>query len=188
MTQFGFYFDQTRCIGCHTCAVACKDWNNIEAGSVNWMRVNNILRGKFPKLKMFYLSIACNHCYDPPCIKVCPTNAIFKRDNDGIVLVKRDTCIGYEPCGARCLKACPWDAPQFQNSREARMEKCNLCYNRLESGQQTLCVEACPMYAIDVGPIEILKEKYNYTHLAEGFLYNDRIKPSIIFKSKKKSE
>ena len=61
MTQYGFYFDQTRCIGCHTCAVACKDWHDIPAGDVNWMRVFEILDGKFPDLKMAYLSIACNH-------------------------------------------------------------------------------------------------------------------------------
>jgi anaerobic dimethyl sulfoxide reductase subunit B (iron-sulfur subunit) len=184
MTQFGFYFDQTRCIGCHTCAVACKDWNNIEAGPVNWMRVKEILKGKFPNLKMVYLSIACNHCADPPCIKVCPTNAISKRNTDGIVVVNRDNCIGYNACGAKCLKACLWDAPQFLNEKEAKMEKCNLCYTRLENGQQTICVEACPMYAIDVGPIEKLKEKYKHSIEAEGFSYNNRIKPSVIFKPK----
>ncbi len=185
MTQFGFYFDQARCIGCHTCAVACKDWNNVDAGSVNWMRVNEILKGKFPNLKMVYLSIACNHCSNPPCIKVCPANAIIKRESDGIVLVNQDACIGYEVCGAKCLKACPWDAPQFANLKKAKMEKCNLCYDRLEKGQQPICVEACPMYAIDVGPIEKLKEKYKYSNEAEGFLYNNRVDPSIIFKSKK---
>ncbi|MFW9948710.1 MAG: 4Fe-4S dicluster domain-containing protein [Candidatus Thorarchaeota archaeon] len=184
MTQFGFYFDQTRCIGCHTCAIACKDWNDIDTGPVNWMRVDEILEGKFPNLKMVYLSIACNHCFDPPCIKVCPTKAITKTKSNGIVLVNQKDCIGYQTCGAKCLKACPWDAPQFADLKMAKMQKCNLCYDRLENKQQTICVEACPMYAIDVGPIEKLKEKYKYTNEAEGFIYNKRIKPSIIFNPK----
>ena len=185
MTQYGFYFDQTRCIGCHTCAVACKDWHDIPAGDINWMRVFEILDGKFPDLKMAYLSIACNHCADPPCIRACPTKAITKREEDGIVLVNQDLCLGYEECGAKCLKACPWKAPQFKNMNGAKMEKCNLCFIRLKKGQQTICVEACPMYALDVGPIEELKEKYDYNSEAEGFKTNDQINPSIIFKPKK---
>ena len=78
MTQTGFYFDQTRCTGCFTCAVACKDWHDIPAGPINWIRVNSIERGEFPKLFLTYLTIACNHCADPPCVKVCPTSAIIK--------------------------------------------------------------------------------------------------------------
>lgn len=188
MSQFGFYFDQTRCIGCYTCAIACKDWNDIDAASVNWMRVTQILKGKYPNLKMVYLSIACNHCSDPPCIKVCPTKAISKRISDGIVVINQDDCMGYQACGAKCLKACPWDAPQFADLENAKMQKCNLCYDRLENKQHPICVEACPMYAIDVGPIEKLKEKYKHTNEAEGFIYNKRIQPSIIFKPKIISE
>ena len=185
MTQYGFFFDQSRCIGCHTCAVACKDWYDIPAGSVNWIRVSEILDGKFPNLKMSYLSIACNHCTNPPCIKSCPNSAIIKREEDGIVLVNQDLCLGYEECGGKCLKSCPWKAPQFKNKNNAKMEKCNLCFTRLEKGQQPICVEACPMYALDVGPIEELKEKYDYNSEAEGFKTNDQINPSIIFKTRK---
>jgi len=153
MTQIGFYFDQTRCTGCFTCAVACKDWHDIQAGPINWIRVISIERGEFPKLFLTYLTIACNHCADPE-------------------------------CGFKCLKVCIWDSPQFSNELNSKMEKCDLCLDRLERGQQTICVEACPMYALDVGPMEKLQEKHGNIVETEGFLNNDKIKPSIIFKPK----
>ena len=184
MKQIGFYFDQTRCTGCFTCSVACKDWHDIDAGPVNWIRITTIEEGKFPDLNMAYLSIACNHCADPPCVKACPTNAIIKREEDGIVTVDQEKCLGKDECGFKCLKVCPWDAPQFSSNLNAKMEKCDLCIERLEKGQQTICVDACPMYAIQCGPMEELQEKYGTRTEAKGFIYNEKIKPSIIFKSK----
>ena len=184
MTQLGFYFDQTRCIGCHTCSVSCKDWHDIPAGQVNWMRVKTIEDGKFPDLFLAYLSLACNHCADPPCIKACPTGAIFKRKSNGIVLVNREKCIGKQDCGSKCLKVCPWGAPQFSQEENAKMQKCDLCIDRLEENNQPICVEACPMYALNVGLIEELRQKYGSNVKAEGFLNNEKIKPSVIFKSK----
>ena len=185
MNQIGFYFDQSRCTGCFTCSVACKDWHDIPAGSVNWIRVKSIEKGKFPNLSLAYLTISCNHCADPPCVKACPTNSITKRERDGIVVINREKCIGRDECGFKCLKVCPWDSPQFSNELNAKMEKCDLCLDRLEKGQQTICVEACPMYALDVGHIEKLQEKYGKNRKAEGFLNNDKIKPSIVLKQKR---
>ena len=184
MNQIGFYFDQSRCTGCFTCSVACKDWHDIPAGPINWIRVKSIEKGKFPNLFLAYLTISCNHCADPPCVKACPTNAIVKREKDGIVVVDREKCIGKDDCGFKCLKVCPWDSPQFSNELNSKMEKCDLCLDRLEKEQQTICVEACPMYALGVGSIEELQKKYGNNIKAEGFLYNDKIKPSIIFKPK----
>jgi len=184
MKQMGFYFDQTRCTGCYTCSVACKDWNDIDAGPENWMRIITIEKGKFPNLSLTYLAEACNHCADPSCIKACPTNAIVKRESDGIVVVNQELCLGKEECGAKCLKACPWDAPQFNSDSNAKMRKCNLCLERLEQGKQTICVEACPMYALDVGTMEQLRQKYGSNTRAVGFQNNKKIKPSVIYKSK----
>ncbi|MHA2180906.1 MAG: 4Fe-4S dicluster domain-containing protein [Promethearchaeota archaeon] len=184
MKQLGFYFDQTRCTGCYTCSVACKDWNDIEAGPENWMRVTDIEEGKFPDLSLAYLAIACNHCADPPCIKACPTNAITKRKSDGIVVVNQESCLGKSECGAKCLKVCPWDSPQFNATNNAKMRKCDLCVGRLEQGKQTICVEACPMYALDVGLVEQLHQKYGTNTKAIGFKDNNKIRPSITFKSK----
>ncbi len=185
MKQMGFYFDQTRCTGCHTCSIACKDWNDIPVG-VNWRQINKIEDGKFPKLFLTYLSTACTHCGNPPCVKVCPVEAIIKRESDGIVIVNSKKCIGKEECGAKCLKVCPWDVPQFRSEENAKMQKCNFCLERLEQGQQTICVEACPMYALDAGPLEELRERYGDIVEAEGFKYSKKFEPSMIFKPKLK--
>ncbi|MHA2290338.1 MAG: 4Fe-4S dicluster domain-containing protein [Promethearchaeota archaeon] len=188
MKQLGFYFDQSRCIGCFTCSVACKDWYDIPAGPVNWIRVKAIEKGKFPNLFLAYLTIACNHCAEPPCVKACPVSAITKREKDGVVLINRDLCLGNTECGSKCLIVCPWDAPQFSNEVNSKMEKCDLCLDRLEKGQQTICVEACPMHALDVGTLEELQKKYGNRFEAVGFLNNDKIKPSIFLKPKKENK
>ncbi|MFX0029624.1 MAG: 4Fe-4S dicluster domain-containing protein [Candidatus Hermodarchaeota archaeon] len=188
MKQMGIFFDQTRCTGCFTCSVACKDWYDIDAGSENWMRITAIENGEFPNLSLFYLAIACNHCADPPCVKACPVNAITKRTEDGIVVVDQNLCLGKSECGSKCLKVCPWDAPQFTTDKNSKIRKCNLCIERLEQGKQTICVEACPMYALDVDWIENLQKKYGNSHVAEGFKYHEKFRPSIIFKSKKRND
>ena len=186
MTQYGFYFDQTRCIGCHTCSVACKDWHDIDAGPVNWRRVELIEKGKFPDLFVAYTSIACNHCAEPPCVKVCPEKAITKRESDGIVVVDREKCLGNEECNMRCLNACPWKAPQFGPEDNAKMQKCDLCLDRLEQGKAPICVEACPMYALDAGPLEFLREKYS--DIGKGIDIPDfeKFNPSLLMKKKQK--
>ncbi|MFW9782120.1 MAG: 4Fe-4S dicluster domain-containing protein, partial [Candidatus Heimdallarchaeota archaeon] len=76
------------------------------------------------------------------------------------------------------------DAPQFNSEQNSKMQKCNLCYERLKNNQQTVCVEACPMYALDIGIKDNLKEKYGDNVEAIGFNYSEKIKPSIVFKIK----
>jgi len=185
MTQIGFYFDQTRCTGCYTCAVACKDWHDIQAATINWMQVQPIEKGKFPNLFVAYLASPCYHCHNAPCIQACPTDAICKRKSDGIVTVDADKCLGRSECPERCLKACPWDSPQFGPEENAKMQKCDLCLERLNQGQHPICVEACPMYALDAGPFDRLKAKYGDQVEAEGFRYFQRFKPAVTFKPKK---
>ena len=187
MKQMGFYFDQTRCTGCYTCAVACKDWHDIEAGPVSWMRIKAIEEGKFPELFAAYLAAPCYHCENPPCILACPADAITKWESDGIVTVDREKCLGNEECNTRCLNACPWDAPQFGLEKGAKMQKCDFCLERLEEGNQTICVEACPMFALDAGPIEELQQKYGNKTEAAGFIFSKRSKPSVMFTPKLKN-
>ena len=186
MTQYGFYIDQTRCIGCYACAVACKDWHDIEAGPAKWMRIKEIERGKFPDLYLAFLPFPCFHCADPACAKACPVDAIIKRESDGIVVVNRELCLGKIECGEKCLKACPWDSPQFGVEENAKMQKCNLCIDRIEKGKQTICVEACPVYALDVGPLQEISNKYETSDEVEGFKRSEKIRPSVIFKPKTK--
>ncbi len=119
--QLGFYFDQTRCTGCHTCSVACKDWHDVPAGPAHWRRIVPIEEGDWPDLFAAYLSTSCNHCADPICAVVCPAQAISKREKDGIVFVDQEKCRETAPCGiisncedipfgemkSPCTMACP---------------------------------------------------------------------------------
>lgn len=184
MAQMGIYFDQTRCTGCYTCVVACKDWYDTLEDTVNYMRVGCIERGTFPELFAAYLASPCYHCQAPPCIPACPEQAISKRADDGIVVVDRDRCVGVDQCPKKCLKACPWDAPQFGPEPNAKMQKCRLCLERLAAGQHPICVEACPMFALDVSPLDVLRDRYGDVRAAEGFKARKRIQPSVTFKPK----
>ena len=85
--QLGFYFDQTRCNGCFTCIVSCKDKNDIPAGPASWRRVFTMEKGVFPNLFVAFLSTACHHCENPSCVASCPHDAILKRAEDGVVVV-----------------------------------------------------------------------------------------------------
>ena len=113
--------DLSRCTGCQSCAVACKVENNEPLG-IWWNRVltvggDNIDQpsGTFPNLQMNYLPLACQHCENAPCVKVCPVDATYKR-SDGIVLVDYDRCIGCRYCMAACpygVRAFNWGDPEY---------------------------------------------------------------------------
>ena len=186
MPQLGIYFDQTRCTGCYTCQVACKDWHDVDAGPASWMRVRAIEEGKYPNPFLAYLAVPCYHCEAPPCIQACPADAISKRESDGVVLVDREKCVGNQECATLCRKACPWDAPQFRAEPGAKMEKCDLCHERLAAGRQTVCVEACPMYALDAGPLDALRAKHGSSTEAAGFRHVRRAGPSVVLKGKRR--
>lgn len=188
MTQMAIYFDQTRCTGCYTCVVACKDWYDIDTGPVSLMRVSCFEQGTFPNLFAAYLAAPCYHCEKPPCIAACPEQAISKRAADGIVVVDRDRCIGADQCPQKCRKACPWEAPQFADTPDAKMQKCELCHDRLEQGRSTICAEACPMFALEIGPLDELKKKYGDITEAQGFKYFKRFNPSVVFKPKQRTD
>jgi len=185
--QLGFYFDQTRCTGCFTCVVACKDWHDVPAGPASWIRVLTTEKGKYPDLFVAFLATACYHCAEPTCVPACPVDAISKREEGGVVIVDRETCLGKDNCDM-CLQACPYDAPQFGAEENAKMQKCDLCFDRLEEGKKPICVEACPLRALDAGPMEELRAKYGDIREAEGFGYSEKLIPSIVSKPKKDIE
>ncbi|HMN00415.1 MAG TPA: 4Fe-4S dicluster domain-containing protein [Anaerolineales bacterium] len=203
--QYAFYYDQSRCMGCETCLVACKDWNGVKPGPANWRRITITEDGTFPALSVFNLIMSCNHCEEPVCVEVCPTEAIFKRE-DGIVIVNRSVCEN----NLECVKQCPFSAPQYgtdESEPEADpswlvphpMQKCTFCWDRWEAGKKPACVEACPQRALDAGPIEELMAKYpdavrtvvgfpDSTKNPEGIaLPSGDTKPSILFKPKTKA-
>ncbi|WP_058910077.1 DMSO/selenate family reductase complex B subunit [Entomohabitans teleogrylli] len=162
MTQYGFFVDSSRCSGCKTCQVSCKDKKELDVGP-KFRRVYEygggdwIQSGKawIHNTFSYYLSIACNHCDDPTCVKGCPTGAMHKREQDGLVVVNQEVCVGCRYCEMRC----PYGAPQFDADKKV-MAKCDGCYDRVEQGLPPVCVESCPQRALDFGPIGELRKRY----------------------------
>ena len=144
MTKYAFVIDQRKCIGCHACTVACKAEHDVPIG-VNRTWVKYIERGEFPNSRRYFLVNRCNHCDDAPCVKICPTKALYKRA-DGIVDFDSNRCIGCKSC----MQACPYDALYIDpNSHTAA--KCNYCAHRTETGMEPACVVVCPEHAIIAG-------------------------------------
>ncbi|OGP84223.1 MAG: hypothetical protein A2Z08_01310 [Deltaproteobacteria bacterium RBG_16_54_11] len=158
--KLAFYFNDARCTGCYACVVACKDWHDIPPGPVFFRRVVVTEQGHYPRVAVRFVSTACHHCDKPLCISACPAGAISKRAQDGIVVVDSELCLGRESCGGACLVACPSDAPQFGAEPNARMQKCDLCCDRWAEGKKPICVEACPMRALDAGDQDTLESSY----------------------------
>ena len=182
--QYGIYIDENRCMGCFACVVACKDWHDVPAGPASWLRIKTIEKGRYPDLFVSFLPLLCNHCLDPACVSVCPVEAITKRPEDGLVTVDRETCLGKDQCGL-CLEACAYEAPQFGEEENPRMQKCDLCLERLIEGKKPICVISCPMQAIDTGPIDELRARYGDVRETEGFRYHKELAPAVTFKPKR---
>ena len=184
MGQIGFYFDQTRCSGCYTCILACKQWHSIEHEAKDWRRVETLESGTYPDLKVSFLSPSCLHCKNPPCLSACPASAISKRKDNGVVQVDSVLCLGESHCGL-CRDACPYGIPVFGADPEGKMEKCDLCVERVKEGRRPICVEACPMGALDSGPVDELLKKYGHGQEMEGFTFFPDAGSSLVFKGKK---
>jgi anaerobic dimethyl sulfoxide reductase subunit B (iron-sulfur subunit) len=144
--QYGFYFDADRCVQCRTCEVACKSTRNVEP-RVKWRRVVEIWGGHYPNVTRAFFSLACMHCGKPPCIEACPTGAISKRDEDGIVVVDRDKCNGCRDC----LPACPYGVPQF--GEDGIMQMCDFCTG---IDIEPACAASCPTEALKFGALDEL--------------------------------
>ena len=137
MPNYGFAIDLRKCIGCHACTIACKAEHQIPVG-VNRCWVKTVEKGTFPDTKRFFFPVLCNQCEDAPCVRICPTNALFKR-RDEIVDLNASSCIG---CRA-CMEACPYDQI-FIDPNTHTAEKCNFCANRVENKLLPACVSVCP--------------------------------------------
>ncbi|MDM8287727.1 4Fe-4S dicluster domain-containing protein [Slackia piriformis] len=173
MTRMGMAVDLHRCIGCNTCALACKMQNNVPMGML-WNRVltencelYDGAEGTYPNLTRSYLPIACQHCDNPACQKVCPTGATYT-DENGRVEIDYDKCIGCR----MCMAACPYNARVFNWNEPVRdpdfnygdasvpvrdrgvMEKCTLCKERTDRGDVPMCVLCCPVDARIFGDLD----------------------------------
>jgi len=172
--QLGFYLDMDRCVQCHACEVACKAQHNVELG-ITWRQVVGMWAGHYPDLVQRTISFSCMHCGEPSCVDACPTQAITKRTEDGIVVVDREKCSGCQACAG----ACPFGVPQF--GQDGIMQKCNLCLDRLSQGQQPVCIETCPSEALRFGPLEALSRLASVQQLTES------TQPSMLISSAKLS-
>lgn len=157
MTRYAFHFDGTRCTGCKTCEMACKDFKDLSVG-IAFRKVYEVTLGTTERdangcitssCVSYPLSMSCNHCDDPACTKVCPTTAMHKDPETGLVSVDVDKCIG---CGY-CHMACPYNAPKVDREK-GHSVKCDGCAERVAAGEKPVCVEACPARALDFGTIE----------------------------------
>jgi Fe-S-cluster-containing dehydrogenase component/formate-dependent nitrite reductase membrane component NrfD len=145
--QYGFAIDQRTCIGCHACTVACKTEHEVPLGQFRtWVKY--VDSGTFPDTSRSFGVMRCNHCTDAPCVKICPTNALFKRD-DGIVDFDNEQCIGCKSC----MQACPYDAI-YIDADTSTAAKCNMCAHRVDEDLEPACVVVCPTHSIWVGDLD----------------------------------
>lgn len=142
MVQYGFYYDNSRCTGCKTCVMACKDYKD-SALDVAYRKVYDLEGGTWEKQAddiyttdclFYHLSMACNHCDDPACVSVCPTTAMHKEGKRGLVLVDETKCVG---CGY-CVMACPYNAPNVVASLATRSNA---------MGVKSASIKVCSRYA-----------------------------------------
>lgn len=166
--RYGMVIDTKRCIGCHTCAVACKQINNLPQG-VWWNRVLTVggddldtPAGEFPNLSMAALPVSCQRCDNPACVKVCPVGATYKDPETGAVRQDYDKCIGCRMCIAACpftgVRSFNWGEPAYAVDvtlgdaevaphQKHTVEKCTFCYQRTSQGESPACMEVCPPLA-----------------------------------------
>ncbi len=194
--QYALAIDTKRCIGCNTCAVACKIENNLP-DTMWWNRVLTVggdhtdtPQGSFPHLSMSYITLSCQHCKNPACTKVCPVGATYKDSETGIVMQDYKKCIGCRYCMAACpyngVRNFNWREPEYtfdfsQGSEDVpslvkgTVSKCILCNHRVKKGLEPACVAACPERARTFGDIDdpnsaiskLLASRSNYQLLDE---------------------
>lgn len=166
--SLGLVIDLDVCVGCHACAVNCKEWNTSghmapltdvlpygHAPSGVWFnRIHSYEVSDGEDSQSVYFPKSCLHCADAPCVTVCPTGASFKREEDGIVLVDEDKCIGCKLCSW----ACPYGAREYDEDAGV-MKKCTLCVDKIynenlsEESRVPACVSTCPAGARHFGDL-----------------------------------
>ena len=166
--RLGLVIDLDICVGCHACAVNCKEWNTgggagpltdlepygAEPDGVWFNRIHAFEQGDDETGRTVYFPKSCLHCADAACVTVCPTGASFKRAEDGIVLVDESLCIGCKLCSW----ACPYGAREFDEDVGV-MRKCTLCVDRIynetfdPADRVPACVSTCPVSARHFGDL-----------------------------------
>jgi len=178
--QHGFHFTADNCIACHACEAACSEKNDNPA-HLAFRSVGYVEGGTYPAYQRMNISMACNHCDNPVCLKGCPTRAYTKFAEYGAVLQDPDICFG---CGY-CTWVCPYNAPQLDPVK-GQVSKCNMCVDRLEVGLKPACVSACLGGALEFGVIENTPLNRDQAKLdIPGFPTTDITHPNIRFQQKR---
>ena len=166
--RWGMAIDLKRCTGCQSCTVACKLENGTPPG-VFWTRVLEKEEGRFPTAYTVFMPVRCNHCNEPACVPVCPTGASYKRQEDNLVLVDQDKCIGCHACVLACPyqvrfipkdakgyygeQTTPYEQVSYDRWKAGATQKCTLCVHRIDKGLKPACVETCPTSALVFGDL-----------------------------------
>ena len=164
MAQYAFHFDSNKCTGCKTCQVACKETYKLPVNNL-YRKVLNYQGGTWELNEAgsyvpngvfgYFVSMACNHCVDPACVANCPTGAMQKDEETGIVWTDHEVCIGCKTC----IEACPYHAPCY-DEQESKTYKCDMCTDRQERGELPACVAACPGMNLAVGEMADLEKAH----------------------------
>ena len=153
MARYAILTDLSKCVGCLACSIACKVVNSVPVGSY-W---NKVLRigpnprtkgGQWPDVYTYFLTVQCQHCENPECVKVCPTGASHKLE-DGTVQIDKSKCIGCQ----FCAMSCPYNV-RYLNEEERVVEKCTLCEQKIAQGELPQCVAQCGSRARFFGDLE----------------------------------
>lgn len=147
--KYVFMLDEAKCIACGACAVACMDQNDIEPQNGDTPFRNCFVneKGTGSESQFTFLSIACMHCENAPCIAACPTGCIRKDEETGFTVFDNTNCIGCHSCAM----ACPFAQPCF-NGNTGKMTKCDGCLDRVKQGLKPACVKVCPFGALQMLP------------------------------------
>lgn len=158
MTRYGMAIDVDRCTGCFACFLACRDehsGNDHRPVSVaqpdghSWIKVREVERGSFPKVKVSYVPVPCLQCTDAPCMRAATGGAVYRRA-DGIVIIDPDKAAGQRDI----VSSCPYGAV-FWNEETDLPQKCTFCAHLLDDGwKEPRCVEACPTQALVFGNLD----------------------------------
>ena len=206
MTRYGMAIDTTRCVGCNNCSMICKIENNLSDG-IWWNRsmtdggdYEYTPRGTYPDgLYLRYLTLACQHCENPACVKVCPVGATYKDADTGVVRQDYDKCIGCRMCMAACpytgVRSFNWEEPKYfldfavgdpdvPKHQKHTVEKCTMCWHRLARGERPACAEICRAVARVWGDLDDPESKISKliaTRQYKQLLPEKGTKPSVYF-------
>jgi anaerobic dimethyl sulfoxide reductase subunit B (iron-sulfur subunit) len=185
VTQYGFFFDQGRCISCQDCMLACMAWNGLPTGAAGrWMRCYTWEEGAFQTLRWYAVSMPCYHCENPVCVDKA-NGALYKEPKYGAVLLDPAKAKTHSADLRKANDVCPYGAIMFDSNDpvNATASKCTMCIDRLEQGLLPSCVLACDTRAFDFGPLDKMIEKYGNNRQLKGMPDPSIAQPAAVFKA-----